>query len=104
VAVQQHAVLQLAGNIDEQQRREPGKLAHFDARAAKLLRATPVRHQLGCRLHVTCAFPVRIEHRGLVRNAHVRLKLIQDRLAPALDDRLPKALGVNHITFCSSSL
>jgi len=85
--VEQHAAGQLAGHVDEQQRRTPRQAPHLDTRAGQCLPAAPLGHQCDRCLHVTVTLPLRIEHRRLVRNAHIGDQALDDRLVPGPADR-----------------
>ncbi len=76
--VEQHAPRQLARHLDQQQRRPAGQAPHLHAHPGQRLPAAPLRHELYRRLHVSVAFPLRIEHQRLVGNAHVRDQPVDD--------------------------
>ncbi len=94
MAVQQHTVIHLAGQIDEEQGCAALDAHDLDRHAGKGLHTAPVRHQLDCGFHVAVLFPVRIEQRGLIGDAHVVAKLGQDRIAPLPFHVLPHRIFV----------
>ena len=86
MAVEQDAVVTLAGNIDEDQRRAPFQAHHFELHARNRLRACPGFHQGDGLVHVAVLRPVGIEHRRLVRDANVVDQLRHDLFVPDLAD------------------
>jgi hypothetical protein len=95
MAVEQHAARQLAGDVGEQQRSTAGQAMHLDPHARKRLLTAPRGHQLHRLLHVSVALPLRIEQRGLVRNAHIGGKPIDDRPVPGPGDEAGQPLEIH---------
>ena len=86
VAVEEGATGKLTGHIDQQQRGAPWQAPNLDTRARDLLRTAPLRHELHRRLHIAIALPIGIEHRRLVRDAHVRDEALEDGVIPGPGD------------------
>ncbi len=82
MSVEQHAAGKLAGNVDDQERRQTGQAPDLDPHARNRLGAAPVGHQIHGGIHVAVLLPLRIEHPGFVGNADVRLQPLDDRLVP----------------------
>ena len=86
VPVHQHAVVHVARDVDHQYRRAAVEPQHLDLGAGRRLRLGPAHHQLDGGFHVPMRFPVRVEERGLVRDADVVDQLRQDRVRPGRID------------------
>ena len=92
VAVEQHGVVDIARNLDEEQRRPPRKLDDLKLHALRRMRPAPLddeRHRL---VHMAVARPVRIEVGRLVRDPDVIDQRRDDRLVELVRDerlRLP---------------
>ena len=86
VAVHQHAVLALAVDFDEDQRRAVFQTDDLDLHAVDGLSLGPVGQQLRGLFHVTVLLPVGVEHRRLVGDFDVFNQLADDIGVPAVGD------------------
>ncbi len=104
MTVEQHAAGQLSGDVDHQQRSQSRESLDLDFHTGDRLCPAPVGHELDRRVHVTVAFPLRVEHLGFVRNPDIRLQSIDDGLIPDLIDERLQAAGIHEKSFKDKEL
>jgi hypothetical protein len=95
VAVEQHAVVALAVDLHEDQRRAAFQAHHLHLHALDRLLARPVGEHVGRQVHVPVLLPVGVEHRRLVRDADVFDELRDDVAVPGLADHAVGFAGVH---------
>ena len=88
VAVEQHGVVDLAGDLHVDQRRAPLELHHLDRQAFDRLLLAPTLDQVDRLLDVAVGFPVRVEVRGLGGDRDVVDQVGDDRVVPDLADEV----------------
>src|SRR5580698_5170203 len=85
MAVEQYGVapsVTLRRHLDEDQRRAAREPRDAQGQSGDGLTPGPLGHELDRALHMAMPFPVRIEQRGLVRDAYVLAERGNDRLIP----------------------
>ncbi len=106
MTVEQHAVVLRAAiggrDVDVDHRRAARQLHDFERRARQggQLAACPVRQQCHRRIHVAVLFPLRIEHRRLVRDANVLDELRHDLVVPQRADSAFDLIAIHGLACC----
>jgi hypothetical protein len=107
MAVEQHAVIARARNVDQYDRRALRQPHHLEARPgdAGELAPGPAGQQRHRVVHIAMRHPIRVEGRRFVGNADVVDELRHDLVGPALLDKA-RELGLIHRSiypFCASA-
>ena len=89
MAVEQHAILRVAGNFDEQQRGAAFKAHDLQLHAANRLAARPILEARNDAVHVAVRFPVAVEGNRLVGDTNVLDQFADDGVIPEPVDVSP---------------